>query len=90
MKGRRLDLSGTHQPDVKKHTLNPWLSEQGCIGQITGAYLGPMEEVLDPDQLPDAPRHPWRCVDERPCCLIEDVGAILPRSPGNAKRDHDD
>jgi hypothetical protein len=30
------------------------------------------------------------CFDERPCFLIEDVGGILPLSPGKAKRYHDE
>ena len=28
------------------------------------------------------------CFDERPCFLIDDVGGILPMSPGKAKRYH--
>jgi hypothetical protein len=47
-----------------------------------------MEDVLYQYQLPYDPLQPWICFDERPCCLIEDVGAILPMSPGKAKRYH--
>jgi hypothetical protein len=47
-----------------------------------------MEEVLHQYRLPHDPRHPLICFDERPCFLIEDVGALLPLSPGKAKRYH--
>jgi hypothetical protein len=47
-----------------------------------------MEDVLHQYQLPYDARHPLICFDERPCFLIEDVGSILPLSPGKAKRYH--
>jgi hypothetical protein len=47
-----------------------------------------MEEVLQQYQLPYDSRHPLICFDERPCFLIEEVGGILPMSPGKAKRYH--
>jgi hypothetical protein len=47
-----------------------------------------MEDVLHQYQLPYDPRHPLICFDERPCFLIEDVGGIMPMSPGKAKRYH--
>jgi DDE superfamily endonuclease len=47
-----------------------------------------MEDVLHQYQLPYDARHPLICFDERPCFLIEDVGGILPLSPGKAKRYH--
>jgi DDE superfamily endonuclease len=47
-----------------------------------------MEDVLYQYQLPYDVRHPLICFDERPCFLIEDVGGILPMSPGKAKRYH--
>jgi hypothetical protein len=49
-----------------------------------------MEDVLYQYQLPYDVRHPLLCFDERPCFLIEDVGGILPLSPGKAKRYHYD
>ena len=58
------------------------------MGDITGDYLWHMEDVLHQYQLPYDPRHPLICFDERPCFLIEDVGGILPLSPGKAKRYH--
>jgi hypothetical protein len=45
-----------------------------------------MEDVLHQYQLPYDPQHPLLCVDERPCFLIEEAGAILPLSPGKAQR----
>jgi hypothetical protein len=57
---------------------------------MTGAYIWHLDDVLEQDQLPYDPLPPLRCFDERPCCLIEEVGAILPMSPGKAKRDHDE
>jgi hypothetical protein len=47
-----------------------------------------MEDVLYQYALPYDPLHPQICFDERPCFLIEDVGSILPMSPGKAKRGH--
>lgn len=47
-----------------------------------------MEDVLYQYALPYDPQHPLVCFDERPCFLIGDVGAILPMSPGKAKRYH--
>ena len=47
-----------------------------------------MEEVLHQYQLPYDARPPLIWFDERPCFLIEDVGGILPMSPGKANRYH--
>jgi DDE superfamily endonuclease len=47
-----------------------------------------MEDVLHQYQLPYDAQHPLICFDERPCFLIEEAGAILPMSPGKAKRYH--
>jgi len=47
-----------------------------------------MEDVLSQYQLPYDPHHPLICFDEWPCFLIEEGGAILPMSPGKAKRYH--
>jgi DDE superfamily endonuclease len=47
-----------------------------------------MEDVLQQYQLPYDARQPVLCFDERPCFLIEEVGGILPLSPGKAKRYH--
>jgi transposase len=47
-----------------------------------------MEDVLHQYQLQYDARHPLLCFDERPCFLIAEVGAILPMSPGKAKRYH--
>ena len=45
-----------------------------------------MEDVLQQYQLPYDARHPLLCFDERPCLLLGEVGAVLPLSPGKAKR----
>ena len=47
-----------------------------------------MEDVLYQYALPYDPLRPLICFDERPCFLIEDVGSILPMSPGKVKRYH--
>jgi len=47
-----------------------------------------MEDILQQYQLPYDARRPLVCFDERPCFLIEEVGGILPLSPGKAKRYH--
>jgi len=47
-----------------------------------------MEDILQHYQLPYDARRPLVCFDERPCFLIEEVGGILPLSPGKAKRYH--
>lgn len=73
---------------LKKNKLKPWLSEQWCIGKITGDYLWHMEDVLYQYALPYDPLRPLICFDERPCFLIGDVGSIIPMSPGKAKRYH--
>ncbi len=62
------------------------MNEQWCIGTITGRYLWHMEDVLHQYELPYDPRYPLICFDERPCFLIEDLGGILPMSPGHARR----
>jgi hypothetical protein len=90
MSGNRLDLSRKRQTDFKKTTLKPWLSEQWGIGQMTGDSMWHMEDGLYHYQLPYDPLHPCICFDERPCFLIEEVGAILPMSPGKANRYHDE
>jgi hypothetical protein len=58
--------------------------------QITGDYLWHMEDVLYQYALPYDPLRPLICFDERPCFLMGDVGAVLPMSPGKAKRYHYD
>ena len=58
------------------------------MGEITGDYLWHMEDVLQQYQLPYDSQRPLICFDERPCFLLEDVGGILPMSPGKAKRYH--
>jgi hypothetical protein len=58
------------------------------MGDITGDYVWHMEDVLHQYHLPYDVRHPLICFDERPCFLIDDVGGILPMSPGKAKRYH--
>lgn len=47
-----------------------------------------MEDVLYQYAVPYDPLRHLICFDERPCFLIGDVGAILPMSPGKAKRYH--
>lgn len=47
-----------------------------------------MEDVLHQYGLPYDPLYPLLCFDERPCFLIEDIGGILPLSPGKARRHH--
>ena len=47
-----------------------------------------MEDVLAQYALPYDPLRPLICFDERPCFLIGEVGAILPMSPGKARRHH--
>lgn len=47
-----------------------------------------MEDVLDQYARPYDSLQPQLCFDERPCFLIGDRGAILPMSPGKAKRYH--
>lgn len=47
-----------------------------------------MEEVLYQYGQPYDPQYPLLCFDERPCMLIEEIGGILPMTPGQAKRYH--
>ena len=41
-------------------------------------------------ELPYDPKRPLIDFDERPCFLIGEAGAILPMSPGKARRHHDE
>jgi hypothetical protein len=86
--GHGLTLAREGPAAAKKNKLKPWLSEQWCMGEITGDYLGRLEDVLHHYQLPYDARQPLSCFDARPGCLIADVGGILPLSPGKAKRYH--
>lgn len=47
-----------------------------------------MEDVLQVYGQPYDPLWPLICFDECPCFLIEDIGGIIPMSPGKAKRYH--
>lgn len=47
-----------------------------------------MEDVLHHYGLPYDPLYPLLCFDERPCFLIEEIGGILPMTPGHVKRHH--
>ena len=58
------------------------------MGQMTGSYLWPREDVLAQYALPYDPLRPLICCDERPCFLIGEVGGLLPMSPGKARRHH--
>jgi hypothetical protein len=87
-RGHRLDLARECAQAFKKNRLKPWLSEQWCIGEITGDFLWHMEDVLNQLAQPYDPRRPLVYFDEGPCFLIAEVGAILPLSRGKAKRYH--
>ena len=52
--------------------------------RLSLAYGG----VLQVYEQPYDPLWPMICFDERPCFLIEDIGGIIPMSPGTAKRHH--
>jgi hypothetical protein len=86
--GHRFDLARERAEALKKNRLKPWLTEQWCIGQTTGDFLWHMEDVLNQLAQPYDPKRPLVDFDERPCFLIAEVGAILPLSPGKAKRYH--
>jgi len=47
-----------------------------------------MEDVLHQYEMPYDPLYPRICFDERPCFLIEEIGGIIPMSPGKVKRLH--
>lgn len=73
---------------LKKKKLKPWLSDEWCIGQITGAYLWHMEDVLHQFEQPYDPSRPLLYFDECPCFLIEDKETIIPMTVGKARRYH--
>jgi len=54
--------------------------------QVDAAFVWHMEDVLDLYAEPYKPWQPVVCVDERPCQLVADTLAPLPRQPGRAKR----
>ena len=67
---------------AKKNDLTPWQKRQGGLRQITRGFLMRMEDILALYELPDDPRHPQICMDERPCPLVGDTLVPLPMKPG--------
>jgi hypothetical protein len=66
------------------------LKKQWCIGQIDGAYLANMEDVLDVYAQPVEPLTARLCFDERPCQLLGEILAPLPAAPGQVvKQDYE-
>jgi DDE superfamily endonuclease len=57
---------------------------------MTGDFIWHREDVLHQLAVPYDPLRPFIYVDERPCFLLEDMGASIPISPGKAKRYHDE
>jgi hypothetical protein len=82
----RFHIASSSSPTIKKNTLQPWLKKQWCIGQIDGAYLANMEEVLDVYNQVGSSTQPRLCFDERPCQLLGEVLAPLPPAPGEPLR----
>lgn len=57
-----------------------------CIGELTGAYVAAMEEVLDLYAEAPDPEQPLVCYDELHYQLIAETRQPLPASPGQAAR----
>jgi hypothetical protein len=55
----------------------------------SGAFVAPMEDVLEVDQRPDDPPSPMVCRDEQPVPLMQEVRPPLPAAEGQPARDDD-
>ena len=68
--------------------MQPWLTECWCIPpQASGAFVAPLEEVLDVYQLPEDPDCPLVCLDEARTHLVGETRAPLPLRPGDVAPD---
>jgi hypothetical protein len=68
--------------------LKPHLRKSWCLGKLTAAFLGRMEQLLWLYALPYDPVYPVICFDERPCFLIGDVIPPLALQPGQLRKEH--
>jgi hypothetical protein len=57
---------------AEKNELKPWLKQQWCIGEVNGAFVACMEDVLDVYAEPYDPKRPKLNFDETSRQLIAD------------------
>lgn len=63
------------------------MKKEGCIPpKANGAFVAPMEEVLDLYEKPYDSRYPLLCMDETSKPLMSDAQASLPPQPGQIAR----
>lgn len=68
--------------DAEKNEIKPWLKQQWVIPpKASGAFVAPMEDVLDTYAQPYDSRRPVVCVDEGGKQLIGEVHEPLPVRP---------
>lgn len=73
----------TVRQTLKKNELKPWLKKQWCIPpKANGAFVYPMEDVLEVYQRPYDERFPQICLDEGCKQLLADTRERLPMQPG--------
>lgn len=67
--------------------MKPWLIEEWVLPTAaSGAFVGPMEDVLEVYSQPHDPRRPVVCVDETSKQLVGHVREPLPPQPGQPAR----
>jgi DDE superfamily endonuclease len=70
-------------PHAEKHALNPWQHKQWVISPPAHAdVVGAMEEVVEVDTRPDAPRRPQVCVAATSQQLGAETPGPIPALPG--------
>ncbi len=67
--------------------LKPWQQTEWCIPpEASGAFVAPMEDVLDVYTRPEDPRFPQVCMDERSKQLVGETRVPMPAAPGRPAR----
>jgi hypothetical protein len=71
---------------AQKNELKPWLKQQWCIPEVSGAFVAAMEDVLTLYAEPYDPKRPKVCFDETSRQLLADTQALLPAQAGKPRR----
>jgi hypothetical protein len=87
MSSGSVQIAAHREHSAKNNERQPGLVKRWCRGNITGDSIGHLEDMLDRDAQPYAPRPPVVCCDERPCQLLGDGLAPIPLPPGKPKRE---
>src|ERR1043165_9192052 len=71
---------------AQKNELKPWLKQQWCIPEVSGAFVAAMEDVLELYAEPYDPRRPKVCFDETNRQFLADNKTPLPAPAGKPRR----